>query len=406
MAWVYLPESVASSLDSTEPSPDTELSATSSGTPLLRPLSWRGWKTRPWIRLLSGMTFLPSTADRGVASWISSLAASRAKTSASPESERDSKGNGRDSGPSTLGSFATYSPATSSWKTSQLSLLGDSTVSSETWPKSGSVRSNTMYSRPKRQARRTDVRGSSYSRNEYPTPSATPYGTSQNEGKVAHKRPTAGTPSLETWAKNWHTPVAGDARGAGPDQHTQSLGKDVKNWATPTAHDGRRPGADLHSTQGNNLSRDTANWATPRANDARDTDQSLGRRDGNADNLTGQIRRTWATPTAGDAKASGSRNAPGSAAHQGTTLTDQIRTGDSAGRRDRPTSKDGSDTSQRAVLNPRFVEALMGLPIGWTLPIGPTDSDALGMESSPRSPNSHGANSTPASPPNRTEGSE
>ena len=385
MAWVYLPESVASSLDSTDPSPDTALSVTSSGTPSLRPLSWRGWKTRPWIRRLSGMTFLPSTADRGVASWISSLAASRAKTSALPEPERDSKGNGRDSGPSTLGSFATYSPATSSWRTSQLSLLGDSTVSSATWPKSGSVRSNTMYSRPKRQARRTDVRGSSYSRNEYPTPSATPYGTSQNEGKVAHKRPTAGTPSLETWAKNWHTPVAGDARGAGPDQHTQSLGKDVKNWATPTAGDAARQwkpetferNRQRHAAKGVNLHFPL--------------------------NLQA---RTWATPTAGDAKASGSRNAPGSAAHQGTSLTDQIRTGDSAGRRDRPTSKDGSDTSQRAVLNPRFVEALMGLPLGWTLPIGPTDSDASETESSPRSPNSHGANSTPASPPNRTEGSE
>jgi hypothetical protein len=37
---------------------------------------------------------------------------------------------------------------------------------------------------------------------EYPTPSATRYGTSQNEGEVPHERPSAGTPSLETWASS------------------------------------------------------------------------------------------------------------------------------------------------------------------------------------------------------------
>ena len=37
--------------------PDIELFVTSSGKPSLRPLSWHGWKTRPWIRLLSGLTF-------------------------------------------------------------------------------------------------------------------------------------------------------------------------------------------------------------------------------------------------------------------------------------------------------------------------------------------------------------
>ncbi len=34
----------------------------SNGKPTPQPLSWRGWKTRPWIRLLSGTTLEPSTA--------------------------------------------------------------------------------------------------------------------------------------------------------------------------------------------------------------------------------------------------------------------------------------------------------------------------------------------------------
>ena len=42
------------------PSPGTVLWVTSSGTPSPRPSSWRGWRTRPWIRRLSGTT-LPAS---------------------------------------------------------------------------------------------------------------------------------------------------------------------------------------------------------------------------------------------------------------------------------------------------------------------------------------------------------
>jgi hypothetical protein len=53
----------------------------------------------------------------------------------------------------------------------------------------------------------------------------------------------------------------------------------------------------------------------------------------------------WPTATEGDSKSSGSRNLPGSKAHKGTSLTDAVG---------------------RKKLNPKFVEWLMGLPIGWT----------------------------------------
>ncbi len=68
--------------------PDIELFVTSSGKPSLRPLSWRGWKTRPWIARLSGTTSSPSTAARGVARFISSLADIRASPSPSPAAGR------------------------------------------------------------------------------------------------------------------------------------------------------------------------------------------------------------------------------------------------------------------------------------------------------------------------------
>lgn len=53
--------------------PDIELFALSSETLTPRRLSWRGWRTRPWLRLLSGTICDPLTADRGAAAFISSL---------------------------------------------------------------------------------------------------------------------------------------------------------------------------------------------------------------------------------------------------------------------------------------------------------------------------------------------
>lgn len=67
--------------------------------------------------------------------------------------------------------------------------------------------------------------------------------------------------------------------------------------------------------------------------------------------------RLWPTPTAGDAKSSGSRNLAGSKAHPGVSLTDAVVAG-------------GSSTPRGQVdpgrLNPTWVEWLMGFPLGWT----------------------------------------
>jgi hypothetical protein len=90
----------------------------------------------------------------------------------------------------------------------------------------------------------------------------------------------------------------------------------------------------------------------------------------------------WATPTAGDAKASGRSGYTAGTMHLGETLTDQ--TIGSRGRRDRETPRDGESGSPPAVLNPQFVEALMGLPTGWT------DFDALETASFRRWLRAHG----------------
>ena len=90
------------------------------------------------------------------------------------------------------------------------------------------------------------------------------------------------------------------------------------------------------------------------------------------------------TPTAGDAKASGSRNTENSAAHYGLSLTDAVRGDGGVGRLPTSTVNDsknnGAPSQSRrqspnlnavavpagGPLNPPWIEWLMGFPIGWT----------------------------------------
>lgn len=70
--------------------------------------------------------------------------------------------------------------------------------------------------------------------------------------------------------------------------------------------------------------------------------------------LTSRPPLLWASPQHN--ADSGSRNVPGSKAHAGTSLADQVTTGSSQSGR----------TGNTKRLNPVFVEWLMGWPIGWT----------------------------------------
>ncbi len=81
------PDMGASISACTSPNPAIALSVTSSGKPTLRPLSWHGWRTRPWVKLLSGTTCDPSTVALGAAAFISSLPVIHASPSAMPVAE-------------------------------------------------------------------------------------------------------------------------------------------------------------------------------------------------------------------------------------------------------------------------------------------------------------------------------
>ena len=136
MTWLYVPPQCLASApepaDSTSASdwriPMLARSVTSSGR-LSRSSTWlRRWKRTSWMRPLFGMISEPSTAARGVASWIGSLAESRANPTASPASVRERPTNGT-SGPTPGESLKNVDLAQSSWKTFQASLGITSTAS-------------------------------------------------------------------------------------------------------------------------------------------------------------------------------------------------------------------------------------------------------------------------------------
>lgn len=168
-----------------------------------------------------GTTFPPLTASPGLALWMSSLAASHAKTSALPGREQGSPANDQGSGVSLLGSFARFDPATSSWKTPQLSLLGGSEPFSETWPRWGLMRDGVCLEQMKPPSRliaersrlsTTAIESGSWVADRAPTP--TVCGNYNRKGAS----PNSGD-GLATWVKQrLPTPIVHDSKHMAPSE--------------------------------------------------------------------------------------------------------------------------------------------------------------------------------------------
>jgi len=141
-------------------------------------------------------------------------------------------------------------------------------------------------------------------------------------------------------------------------------------WPTITANtpDMESNGPNGHS--GTYLAGAVKAWATPRAEDSESCGMRHGR--GVADTLTAQTR-AWPTPTARDNK-----SGRGNSEREYSELTPMI------------------ERNNHGKLNPRWVETLMGLPVGWVMPsckspvtIEPTNSDSSATEWCPPPPTKH-----------------
>ena len=347
MTWLYTPCLYAAEAgDSTSPLPESLARSVTSRGKLMPPRFWlRVSKTADWPRLLSGLTYSPSMVNRGVEWWISFMRASRASpsaTQASAAAPTTSDGSGL----MLRESFATWDQSGCSWKTSQVSLPLDLEPSSLTWPRSGSMRSGRVFERP------------------------------------MPVRPTAGSDG-----SSWATALAGDER-AGVSQGTVSLGRQVRlmdSWPTPDAavmNDGEDPAKRLQRLQrlqakhgnGNGAGRNLGSevqllppdWPTPTGRDGRDGRDgraSMETMSRNARPLNEVVVMLWPTATAADANASGAAYPATATRAAGVTLTDAAVRGLL-----RPlTAKDGKPSSTNGrVLNPQFVEMLMGWEPGWT----------------------------------------
>src|SRR5581483_9279489 len=163
-----------------------------------RSLTWRGkptaakswrraWKKNASLQRLSGRTLPPSTAVPGVASWIASLAASRARTFLTQASEPGSAVSAADCGSSTSDSFAKWDQPSCSWRTSQLSYNGDLAPYSGRWPNSGLMRNGTCSQRPKSE-HHTSESGYSF----WPTTTVADSASTCNSTATRHKLPPTG----------------------------------------------------------------------------------------------------------------------------------------------------------------------------------------------------------------------
>jgi hypothetical protein len=186
---------------------------------------------------------IPTSSDSTPNPSTFSAEASRARTSALLARAPGSPGLARVFGQSTPASLASYDPATSSWRTSQLSLLADSESFSGTWPRSGMTRSGTAY-----QLQPLAPLTAGIGSGSWPTPT-------------------------KTDAEKGYASPPGDAN----DRGRQTLCGAVNAWATPTAWLGRR---------NSHAKGDARRWHNPeRSNELSDQVAATG--------TTGPLNPTW-----------------------------------------------------------------------------------------------------------------
>lgn len=403
---------------------------TSNGTDTPRPLSWVGWKTRPWIRRLSGTVLNRSTANRGADSWISQLRQSRAKETALLESDCLRTTN-ETSGPLPEQPCAIWNASTSFWKTSQGCLFptekGEeqplSYGLSESWPRTGGTRNGTLFLR--KRSERTTVENGYLC---WPTADANAIngGESLESWELRRQRNILkhingngmGTPlaieAMKFPANLWPTIAAQDGhRGKTPFGYEGHMGGENLHTAAQTFPPELWPTTDCNTAtysnwqRGENLRESSMNWPTARAEDA----ENCGNHPNAMDSLTGATKafpmEPWATAMASD---DGHKVTP--ASHQENLIGQSVRFPSSPQQEMTTSAGYGystliqllcqlfgvqSEEEFRAIpkqLNPRFVEFLLGWPAGWasTLPmetLAPTNSDYAETASAGRRQRKH-----------------
>lgn len=332
------------------------------------------WKRDSWTRHLSGRILRPSLGNRFADAWISSLGVIHASPSVRQENDKE-RTTLVTSGLTSQEEFRFFNQERASLKTSKDISAWGCPTSSKTWQE-WVIERRGAYSQRLNAERHTNASGCS----SWRTPNsqlieAKPHGT-----KLFGRTPADPQVGLADQVANWPSPVASEVRQGFQDRSRGMKGSQeslttvvIKGWPTPNAADSLQGG----STQGNrkdpNLSIAVHGPAVPVSS------STPGSRPG-----------LWHTPEAHE-RTHTSRKC----GHGTIPLANQVawRTPDTSDRRSSKSTQIGLSNQISGKLNPRWVETLMGLPVGWTMPscaspvtIERMNSDSSATESSPQPP--------------------
>lgn len=287
-----------------------------SGTATQRPLSWHGWKARPWIKLLYGTISRPSLAGRSAGVFIASLPVSRVRIFQSPDAAKGltEVEAGFSSTSSILQTIAVRRSCF--WRTSQASILpqpplftkpksslnGRPPESWASWPTVGGMRNGCVYERPRLALRTNAIAGSVSHGDAWLTPNCPNGGRSVSAELVESKGATEDgkrTVGLESQTKHWATPMSADDGHKVTAASKIGLIPQVARWPTPRAGtNGSDSGSSQRQQKGPNLGlKDAAKqWPTPH-----------GFQGGNGPdgNEFSTAIRNWSTPKASDSHKGG-----------------------------------------------------------------------------------------------------
>lgn len=155
------------------------------------------------------------------------------------------------------------------------------------------------------------------------------------------------------------------------------------SWAPPQARDGKGAFKD-HTKGGRDLSNDAELWPTSTATDAKSSARHGYMIEGNAGTTLLDAVRAWPTPTTSDVLRGSGTYMRGNQTLKGEGSSQNGING-KGGENERPSAgtpslstacRTGALPGGKGVLNPYFVEALMGWPQGWTNPDEPVGDHA------------------------------
>lgn len=302
------------------------------------PRHWsRAWLRAIWMRHLSGLTLPRSTLDRGAESWIASLLAIRASPTASPASVAEQKTTDSSS-TRCCESSRNAGLIVSSVKTSRGTRTASSPPSSDHWRQWVTALRQESSARPRSAPASEESDCSSW-----PTAKVASGGYEVD----SRRDPPVVMLTLQGAAVSWGTPQAHErAQSPKAKHHGVEMANQVAQWITPNVPNGGR------AAQHAEMVGRTAMHAGKKV--------QIG--------LEHQVRQ-WPSPAARDHKGANSTEhvtTNGSGRMHMDQLPNFVEHGFRYSAPDQATHAGPQSSSERRVLNPQFVEWLMGWPIGWT----------------------------------------